>query len=288
MGPFNAWPTGSRLRALLRLHRRGDEPVRARDLPRHGPDRAAHDCRGGLPLHGGHDRPGDRLDPAAEGAHARQAVLRLLRPRRHARSAPRAAGVVGQVQGQVRRRLGRAARAHVRAPEGARRDPDRRRADRAPGGDPRLGRHARRPEAGARAPDGGLRRLHGAHRPPRRQAHRRDSPTSRFSRTRSSTTSSATTVPPPKERRTAASTSSSSSTARPGSRPPSSWSRASTTSAPRLPTTTTRSAGRTRWTRRTSGRSRSRRTGAARGTAPSSTGPRASRPVARSARSSTT
>ena len=37
-------------------------------------------------------------------------------------------------------------------------------------------------------------------------------------------------------------------------------------------TTTTRSAGRTRWTRRTSGRSRSRRTGAARATARSCTG----------------
>ena len=53
-------------------------------------------------------------------------------------------------------------------------------------------------------------------------------------------------------------------------------------------TTTTRSAGRTRWTRRTSGRSRSPRTGAARATARSCTGRRASRPRARSARSSTT
>ena len=56
----------------------------------------------------------------------------------------------------------------------------------------------------------------------------------------------------------------------------------------RTRTTTTRSAGRTRWTRRTSGRSRSRRTGAARATARSSTGRPASRPGARSARSSTT
>ena len=52
-------------------------------------------------------------------------------------------------------------------------DPARRGADRAPGGDPRLGRHARRPQAGARAPDGGLRGLPGAHRPPRRPAGRR-------------------------------------------------------------------------------------------------------------------
>ena len=66
--------------------------------------------------------------------------------------------VVGQVQGPVRRRLGRAARADVRPPEGARGHPGRRRADDAPGRDPRLGRHARRPEARPGAPDGGLRR----------------------------------------------------------------------------------------------------------------------------------
>ena len=33
MGPFDAWPTGSGLRALLRIHRRRDEPVRAGHLP---------------------------------------------------------------------------------------------------------------------------------------------------------------------------------------------------------------------------------------------------------------
>ena len=43
----------------------------------------------------------------------------------------------------------------------------------APRGDPGLGRHARRAEAGAGAADGGLRRLHGAHRPPRRPGGRR-------------------------------------------------------------------------------------------------------------------
>ena len=53
-------------------------------------------------------------------------------------------GVGGQVQGPLRRRLGRAARAHVRAPEGARGHPGRRRADRAPRRDPRVGRDATR------------------------------------------------------------------------------------------------------------------------------------------------
>ena len=43
----------------------------------------------------------------------------------------------------------------------------------AAGGDPGLGRHARRPQAGARAPDGGVRRLPRAHRPPHRPADRR-------------------------------------------------------------------------------------------------------------------
>ena len=94
------------LRALLRVHRRRDEPVRARDLRRHDADRAGPDRGGGLPLYGRHDRPGDRLDPAAEGAHARQAVLRLLRAGRDACAASRAAGVVRQVQGPASTRAG--------------------------------------------------------------------------------------------------------------------------------------------------------------------------------------
>ena len=161
-----------RVRALLRLRRRRDESVGAGAVPRHGPGRARPHGRGGLPLHRGPDGQGDRVGQPAEGADARQAVLRLLRAGRGARAAPRPAGVVGQVQGPVRRRLGRAARAHVRPPEGARRDPRRRRADRAPGGDPGLGRDARRAQAGAGAPDGGLRRLPGARRPPPRPAGR--------------------------------------------------------------------------------------------------------------------
>ena len=80
----------------------------------------------------------------------------------------------------------------------------------------------------------------------------------------------------------------SSSTAPPRSRRPSSWLLASTSSAPRRPTTTSRSAGRTRWTLPTSGRSRSPRTGAEPATARSCTGRVGSRPVARCERSSTT
>ena len=40
--------------------------------------------------------------------------------------------------------------------------------------DHRVGRHARRAQAGAGPPDGGVRRVPGAHRPPRRPADRRD------------------------------------------------------------------------------------------------------------------
>lgn len=78
-----------RVRVLLRLHRRRGAPVPPGDLRGHGPRRAGHDARRGLPLHGRHDGQGDRLGAPAEGAHARQAVLRLLRSRRHARPSPR-------------------------------------------------------------------------------------------------------------------------------------------------------------------------------------------------------
>ena len=143
MGPFDAWPTRRRwLRALLRLPRRRDEPVRAGDLRGHGAGRARPHTRGGLPLHGGHDGSRDRLDPPAEGADAGQAVLRLLRPRRDARTAPCPARVVGEVQGQVRPGLGQGPRGDDRAPEEARRDPRGRGAHRASRRDPGLGRDA--------------------------------------------------------------------------------------------------------------------------------------------------
>ena len=52
-----------------------------------------------------------------------QALLRLLRARRHACAAPPDARMDRQVQGQVRHGLERAARADLRQPEAARRDP---------------------------------------------------------------------------------------------------------------------------------------------------------------------
>ncbi len=197
-------------------------------------------------------------------------------------------GVVGEVQGQVRPRLGQAARGDVRPPEGARRDPARGRADRPARGDPRLGRHPRRPEARpARQMEvyaGFLE--HTDHHVGRlvdaledlgiledtlvyyiigdNGASAKAPPNGCFNELVVLNGASAleTTEFMVVE--------------------------ASTSSARRRRTTTTRSAGRTRWTRPTSGRSRSPHTGAERATARSSTGRRASRRRARSAASSTT
>ena len=57
-----------RLRVLLRLHRRRDQPVLPGALRGDDAGRARQDAGGGLPLHRGHDRPGDQVDPPAEGA----------------------------------------------------------------------------------------------------------------------------------------------------------------------------------------------------------------------------
>ena len=133
--------------------------------------------------------------------------------------------------------------------------------------------------------DGGLRRLPRAHRPPRRPADRRARGARRSSRTRSSTTSSATTARRPRARSTARFNEMFDVQRRGRARDARVHGRRTSTSSARpRPTTTTPSAGRTRWTRRTSGPSRSPRTGAARATARSSTGRTASRPRARSAR----
>ena len=109
---------------------------------------------------------------SAEGAHARQAVLHLLRARRHARAASRAEGVDRQVQGQVRRRLGQGAGGDVRPPEEAGGHSRRRGAHQAAGGNPRLRRHAGGAQADPRARDGSLRRVPRTHRPSRRPAGR--------------------------------------------------------------------------------------------------------------------
>ena len=163
-----------RVRVLLRLHRRRDESVLPRDLRRNDAGRARSDARGGLPLHRGHDRQGDHVDPLAEVAHARQALLRLLRAGRDPRAASRAAGVVRQVQGRVRPGVGQAARGDPRPPDRARRRASGDAADGQARRDSRLGRDARRPQAHPGPPDGDLRGLSRAHRPPPRAPGRCD------------------------------------------------------------------------------------------------------------------
>ena len=112
-----------RVRQVLRLHRRRDQPVGAARLRRHRQGRGA--ARPELPLHDRHDQPGDQLDPCPAVAHAGQALLHVLRHRRHARPAPRAEGVDREVQGPVRRRLGQVPRGDLRAPEEAGHHPRR-------------------------------------------------------------------------------------------------------------------------------------------------------------------
>ena len=68
-GAVPAVAHGQRLRALLRLHRRRDQPVLPRSRRGHEARRAGPDARGGLPPHRGPHRPGHRLGAAAEGPH---------------------------------------------------------------------------------------------------------------------------------------------------------------------------------------------------------------------------
>ncbi len=153
-----------RLRVLLRLPRRRGEPVVSDALRGHHAGREQEDARAGLPPDGGHDRQGGQVDRAGEGAHARQALLHLLRPGRDARAAPRPEGMGRQVQGQVRPGLGQAAGGDLRTAEAARGDPGGLPAHRAPEGDPVLGLDARGDQARAAPRDGGLRGLPRVHR----------------------------------------------------------------------------------------------------------------------------
>ena len=94
-----------RVRRVLRVHRRRNEPVGAVPLPQ--PEPGGDPARSELPPHDRHDGQGDRLDAVPEGADARPAVLHVLRAGRDARPAPRAEGVDRPVQGQVRPGVGR-------------------------------------------------------------------------------------------------------------------------------------------------------------------------------------
>ena len=126
VGPFDAWPTGGggfeyfygfiggEANQWYPTLYEGTTPVEPKKTPEEG-------------YHFMEDMTDKAMAwiVAAEGAGARQALLRLLRARRDPRPAPRAEGVGRQVQGQVRPGLGQAARGDLRPAEEARRHPGR-------------------------------------------------------------------------------------------------------------------------------------------------------------------
>ncbi len=97
VGPFDRWPTGSGFEYFYgfvagetnQWYPAIHEGTKAR--------RTAEDARRRLSLHGGHDRPRDRVGAAAAAARRRQAVLHVLRARRDARAASRAEGMGRQI-----------------------------------------------------------------------------------------------------------------------------------------------------------------------------------------------
>ena len=171
-GPFDYWPTGYGFEyfyGFLAGEASQYEPTLTRNTSAVG-----HASEEGLPPDRGHRRRRHRLAARAEGLRTRQALLHVLGARRIARPAPGDEGVGRQVQGQVRRRLGRLPRAHLRPRQGQGLDPAGRAAHAAPGVDGVVGLDPRGREAVPAPPDGSLRRLHRARRRQRRQGDRRD------------------------------------------------------------------------------------------------------------------
>ena len=86
-GPFDRWPTGLGFDYFYGFNQ-GETHQYYPTLYRNTTAGAAAEVAGaGLPLHRGHDRRGDRLDPKRPGRRPRQAVVRLLQHR--AASTPR-------------------------------------------------------------------------------------------------------------------------------------------------------------------------------------------------------
>ena len=148
-----------RLRALLRLPRRRHSSVLSGAGVRQPRRRAREDAGRGLPPDRGSDRQGDPVHRRRQAGRAEQALLHVLLPGRRPRAAPRPEGMGRQVQGPVRRRLGRVSGEDVQAPEGAGHHPEGRRAlaprSRRAGLEHALGRR----EEALRPHDGGVRRL---------------------------------------------------------------------------------------------------------------------------------
>ena len=184
--PLRSLAARPRLRALLRLHGRRH----AASTTRTSSTTTTRSSRRSTPEEGYHLTE-DLVDHAIEFiADAKQVApdkpfFMYFCTGRDARAPPRAARVGRQVQGPVRRRLGRLPRRRCSSgssswascPPGTQlsRARSRRRG---------LGQPRRRREAPLRADDGGLRRLPRAHRPPHRAAARRSSRRSGSSTTR--------------------------------------------------------------------------------------------------------
>ena len=171
--PLPSMADRTRLRALLRLPRRRDQPVVSgphRGQPR---GRAARDARGGLPPQRRPRRPGHQDDPGRPRERAGEAVLPVLRHRLRPRPAPRGQGVGGQVQGRIRRRLGCLSREGLRAAAGAGHPAGTRGAAIPRPRRARVVLAVRRRAAPVCAVHGGVRRIRQLHRPPLRPSPRR-------------------------------------------------------------------------------------------------------------------
>ena len=181
-----------RVRTLVRVPRRGDEPVVSGSRLRQPHGRPAALAGRRLSPDRRHHRQGARVHQGRQGDRAREAVLPLLRAGCMSCTAPRAEGVERQVQGPLRHGLRGDARADTGSAEGtgagagghgaAADQPDRdarhahrtgRRAVPAVGLHASVGVAERRREASVRAHGGGVR---GIPRP-RRSSHR---PTARL------------------------------------------------------------------------------------------------------------
>ena len=186
-GPVPPLAAGPRVRALLRLPRRRDQPVVPRPHVRQPLGASAEDRRGGLPPQRGPHRQGDPVHLRRARQRAGQAVLPLPRPRRGARAAPGRQGVDRRSTAASSTWAGTRYREKVFASQKRARHPaGRRRAVSARPGRPRVGHAARRRAATLRALHGGLRRLPRARRPSHRARSSTPSRRSASSTTRSS------------------------------------------------------------------------------------------------------
>ena len=121
-GPFDQWPVGMGFQYFYGFMGGETDQWTPYLFREHDPGFSV-DRQARLQPHHRHGGRSHQLHEQPERGRARQAVLRLLRARRHAFAAPAEEGMDRQVQGQVRHGLGEAARADLRQPEAARGDP---------------------------------------------------------------------------------------------------------------------------------------------------------------------